>query len=82
MAFREYHVSIVDVCGVRHTVTVYASSVLEAAAEGLKLIREMEMIEDESVLDLTVDLMTSTSHQVPLSRPNSPCLKTLPYGNV
>jgi hypothetical protein len=68
MAIRECHVNFVDARGVRHSVTVYASSVLEAAAAGLKLIRETEMIEDESVLDLTVDLMTSTSHKVPLSK--------------
>jgi hypothetical protein len=68
MAFRECHVSFVDVRGVRHSVTVYASSVLEAAAAGVKQIRETEMIEDEGVLDLTVELTTTTSHKVPLSK--------------
>jgi len=37
--------------------------VLEAAAAGLKQIRETEMIEDEGVVDLTVDLVTTTSHR-------------------
>jgi len=68
MAIRECHVSFVDARGVQHSVTVYASSVLEAAAAGLKQMRETEMIEDEGVLDLTVDLTTTTSHKVPLSK--------------
>jgi hypothetical protein len=68
MAIRECHVSFVDGRGVRHSVSVYASSVLEAAATGLKQLRETEMIEDEGVLELTVDLMTTTSHRVPLSK--------------
>jgi hypothetical protein len=68
MAVRECHVSFVDGRGVRHSVAVYAGSVLEAAAAGLKQMRETEMIEDEGVLDLTVDLTTTTSHKVPLSK--------------
>lgn len=68
MAIRECHVSFVDGRGVRHAVAVYASSVLEAAATGLKQMRETEMIEDEGVLDLIVDLTTTTSHKVPLSK--------------
>jgi hypothetical protein len=31
-------------------------------------MRETEMVEDECVLDLTVDLTTTTSHKVPLSK--------------
>jgi hypothetical protein len=54
--------------GVRHSVSVYASSVLEAAAAGLKQIRETEMVEDDGVLDLTVDLVTTTSHKVSLNK--------------
>jgi hypothetical protein len=68
MAIRECKVSFVDLRGVRHSVKVYASSVLEAAAAGLKQIRETEMIEDDGVLDLTVDLVTVTSHKVSLSK--------------
>jgi hypothetical protein len=68
MPVRECKVSFVDARGVRHSVTVYASSVLEAAAAGVKQIRETEMIEDEGVLDLTVDLVTTTSHKVSLSK--------------
>ena len=68
MPVRECTVSFVDARGVRHSVMVYASSVLEAAAAGLKQIRETEMIEDDGVLDLTVDLITTTSHKVSLSK--------------
>ena len=52
--------------GVRHSVAVYASTVLEAAAVGLKQIRETEMIGDDGVEDLTVDIKTITTHKVPL----------------
>jgi hypothetical protein len=68
MPVRECKVSFVDARGVRHSVSVYASSVLEAAAAGLKQIRETEMIEDDGVLDLRVDLVTNTSHKVSLSK--------------
>lgn len=44
---------------------VYASTVLEAAAAGLKQIRETEMIGEDGVEDLTVDINTMTSHKVP-----------------
>jgi hypothetical protein len=60
-------VSFVDQRGIRHSVAVYAGSVLEAAA-GLKHIRETEMIGDDGVEDLTVDIKTTTSHRVPLSK--------------
>jgi hypothetical protein len=49
----------------RHSVTVYAIGVLEAAA-GLKQILETEMIGDDGVENLTVDINTTTSHTVPL----------------
>ena len=38
---------------------------MEAAAAGLKQIRETEMIGDYGVEDLTVDIKTTTSHKVP-----------------
>jgi hypothetical protein len=44
MAVRECSVSFIDERGVRHSTTVYASTVLEAAAAGLKQIRETEML--------------------------------------
>jgi hypothetical protein len=39
---------------------------LEAAAAGLKQIRETEMIGDDGVEDLTVDIKTITTHKIPL----------------
>ena len=65
MAIRECQVSFIDQRGIRHSVAVYAGSVLEAAAAGLKQIRETEMIGDDGVEDLTVDIKTTTSHKVP-----------------
>jgi hypothetical protein len=63
MAIRECQVSFVDQRGIRHSVAVYASTILEAAAAGLKRIRETEMIGDDGVEDLTVDIRTTTSHR-------------------
>jgi len=65
MAIRECQVSFVDQRGIRHSVAVYASTVLEAAAAGLKQIRETEMIGEDGVEDLTVEIRTTTSHKVP-----------------
>jgi hypothetical protein len=64
-AIRECQVTFFDQLGIRHSVADYASTVLEAAAAGLKQIRETEMIGDDGVEDLTVDIHTTTSHKVP-----------------
>jgi hypothetical protein len=61
-------VSFVDARGVWHSVVVYASSVLEAAAAGVKQIRETEMIEYEGVLDLTVDVVIWVKDSFTLGR--------------
>jgi len=66
MAVRECQVSFVDQRGIRHAVAVYAGSVLEAAAAGLKQIRETEMIGDDGIEDLTVDIKTTTTHKIPI----------------
>ena len=58
--------SFVDQRGIRPSVAVCAGTVLEAAAAGLKQIRETEMTGDDGAEDLTVDINTSTSHKVPL----------------
>jgi len=42
--------------------------VLEAAALGLKQIRETAMVGDEDVLESTVDVISATSHRVPVSK--------------
>jgi hypothetical protein len=68
MPVRECNVSFIDTRGVRHSTSVHATSVMEAAAAGLKQIRETAMVGDDGVLELTVDLTTTTSHRVPLSK--------------
>jgi hypothetical protein len=52
MSIRECKVSFIDTRGIRHSTTVHATSVLEAAAAGMKQIRETEMIEDDGVLGI------------------------------
>jgi hypothetical protein len=61
-------VSFIDSRGIRHATKVQAGSVLEAAAAGLKQIRDTAMVGDEGVLELTVEIVSSTSHSVPLSK--------------
>ena len=66
---RECGVSFQDSHGIRHSVTVHASSVLEAAGLGLKRVREQEMVDDDGVLgEITVEICTRTVHTVPLSK--------------
>jgi len=64
MAIRECQVSFFDQRGIRHSVAVYASAVLEAAAAGLKQFRETEMIGDEGVEDLTVEFPAGHGRKV------------------
>ena len=70
MAIPECTVTFVDQRGIRHSVAVFAGTVLEAAAAGLTQVRETEMetemIGNEGVEYLTVDINTATSHKVPL----------------
>jgi len=68
MPVRECTVSFTDSRGIRHSTAVYAGSVLEAAALGLKHIQETDMVGDDGVLELTVDLTSTTTHRVPLSK--------------
>jgi len=68
VAVRECTVSFLDQRGLHHSTIVYASSVLEAAALGLKQLRQIDMIEDNGAVELTVELVTRTVHQVPLSK--------------
>jgi hypothetical protein len=56
-----------DPKGVRHSVEVQASSVLEAAGLGLKRVQEQEMLDsDDGFSDITVRIYTRTIHKVPL----------------
>jgi hypothetical protein len=65
---RECTVSFVDGRGLRHSTAVYAGSVLEAAALGLKQLRETGMLDDDAALELTVELVTRSAHQVPMNK--------------
>ncbi len=58
--------SLSPIPGYQAFTTVHASTVLEAAALGLKQLREVQMVGDEGVLELTVELTATTSHRVPL----------------
>jgi hypothetical protein len=66
---RDCLVSFSDLRGVRHSVTVQASSVLEAAGLGLKRVREQEILDDDlGFSDITVEVATKTIHVVPLAK--------------
>jgi hypothetical protein len=68
---RECLVSFADFRGVRHSITVQASSVLEAAGLGLKRVREQEILDDDlGFSDITVEVATKTIHVVPLAKLN------------
>lgn len=68
MAFRECTVSFLDGRGLRHSTTVYAGSILEAAALGVKQLHETGMLDDEAAIDVTVEVIARTAHQVPANR--------------
>lgn len=54
---------------IRLSITVEASSVLEAAGLGLKRVREQEMIDDDlGFSDATVEVATKTVHVVPINK--------------
>jgi hypothetical protein len=69
VAIRECQVSFSDPKGVRHSVSVQASTVLEAAGLGLKRIREQEMLDtDDGFGDISVEVCTKTVHTVPVHK--------------
>lgn len=69
MSIRECQVSFFDRRGVHHSITVQASTVLEAAGLGLKRVREQEMIDDDlGYSDVTVEVATKTVHVVPINK--------------
>jgi hypothetical protein len=76
VAIRDCQVSFEDLRGVRHSVTVQASSVLEAAGLGLKRVREQEMLDDDAGFsDVTVEVgwpYFSTSNPISRSVFNDP----------
>ena len=68
MAVRSCEVSFSDIRGVLHRTQVHAESVLEAAALGLRVFREQGVINDDGVFDLRVELVTRSTHIVPLAK--------------
>ncbi len=71
-------VTFVDARGCRHSTEVHAETVLEAAAMGVKVIRETEALDDASIFDLTVELVTTTRHNVQWTKVQSWLESTAP----
>jgi hypothetical protein len=51
-----------------HATEVFAESVMEAAALGLRCFREQGMFDDAGVFDLRVEVTTTTVHAVPYAK--------------
>lgn len=51
-----------------HSVEVHASTVLEAAALGVKTLRETGILDDPNGLQVVVEVQTTTRHTVPFAR--------------
>jgi hypothetical protein len=69
VAIRECQLSFSDQKGVRHSISVQASTVLEGAGLGLKRVREQEMLDtDDGFGEITVEVCTKTVHTVPLHK--------------
>ncbi len=69
MPIRDCLVSFDGARGVRHSTTVQASSVLEAAGLGLKRVREQEMLDSDAGFgDITVEICTKTVHTGPIHK--------------
>lgn len=66
--FRLCDVTFTDGRGVRHTVQVHAQSVLEAAALGVKTVRDTGVLDDDATYDIVVEIRTTTRHQVASQR--------------
>jgi hypothetical protein len=47
---------------------VHASTVLEAAALGVKALRDQERLDDDGVFDIRVEAVTTTVHEVSYAR--------------
>ena len=68
MALRECRVTFRDVRDIDHSVTVHAETTMDAAALGLKRIREQRFVMEDLADPVTVELVTSTQHKVSLKR--------------
>jgi hypothetical protein len=68
MALRECRVTFRDVRDIDHSVTVHAETTMDAAALGLKRIREQKFVMEDLADPITVELVTSTQHKVSLKK--------------
>jgi hypothetical protein len=68
MALRECRVTFRDVRDMEHSVLVHAETTMDAAALGLKRIREQQFVMEDLADPVTVELVTSTQHKVSLKR--------------
>jgi hypothetical protein len=68
MALRECRVTFRDVRDMQHSVTVHAETTMDAAALGLKRIREQQFVMEDLADPVTVELVTATQHKVSLKK--------------
>ncbi len=68
MALLECRVTFRDVRDIDHSVTVHAETTMDAAALGLKRIREQKFVMEDLADPVTVELVTSTQHKVSLKK--------------
>lgn len=68
MVLRECRVTFRDVRDIDHSITVHAETMMDAAALGLKRIREQQFVTEDLADPVTVELVTSTQHKVSLKK--------------
>ena len=68
MALRECRVTFRDVRDIDHSVVVRAETTMDAAALGLKRIREQQFVMEDLADPVTVELVTSTQQRVSLKK--------------
>ena len=68
MALGECRVTFRDVRDIDHSVVVHAETTMDAAALGLKRIREQHFVMEDLADPVTVELVTSTQHKVSLKK--------------
>jgi hypothetical protein len=68
MALRECRVIFRDVRDIQHSVVVHAETTMDAAALGLKRIREQQFVMEDLADLVTVELVTFTQHNVSLKK--------------
>jgi hypothetical protein len=57
-----------DVRDIQHSVVVHAETTMDAAALGLKRIREQQFVTEDLADRVTVELVTSSQHKVSLKK--------------